>query len=451
MRVVRSAFKNLHGHITKNLEFATDVNVMIGINGSGKTTLLNAMFWTLSPEAQHGGALAAIHLANLEFDEIRITFTLEGNRRHQIVTAKHNGDTINLSARGVDDELNIPVFSDISVVRPPTMHRNEEANDAISAYLRGQRQNSLLEYLRNLPGPLYLPLDRRWPESEEVPFRRPRRRATGYVVHIPINEVMWYIDRNQRREQISIAQLNDRLRNSLLFSLFQGLGTSSPSGPLRDNILTPQELRNQRERILSTFERLGISDAREVTEGYFGSLEETVQKLQGRDLSNMNPEDPQYSAWVDWVVDGSTIVERIERLVPLIEDYESDLSEITHPSRSFLEAINSFFCDSGKSLSFSENEILTVRLPNGETTDTGNFSSGELQLLTLFAFLYFRFGQQDEFPIIIDEPELSLHLAWQSRYLEAVTEANPRAQFIVATHSPEIAAPFEDRIIDISP
>ena len=76
---------------------------------------------------------------------------------------------------------------------------------------------------------------------------------------------------------------------------------------------------------------------------------------------------------------------------------------------------------------------------------------GELQLLTLFAFLYFLFDQQEEFTIIIDEPELSLHLAWQSRYLEAITGANSRAQFIVATHSPEIAAPFEHRIVDISP
>ena len=136
--------------------------------------------------------------------------------------------------------------------------------------------------------------------------------------------------------------------------------------------------------------------------------------------------------------------------MPIIEEYEKKSLYVTKTTRSFLESLNGFLCDTGKHLKFSDPEILTMELPNGRNTSAANLSSGELQLLTLFTFLYFRFGQEEEFTIIIDEPELSLHLLWQSSYLEAITNANPRAQFIVATHSPEIAAPFKDKIIDIS-
>lgn len=92
-----------------------------------------------------------------------------------------------------------------------------------------------------------------------------------------------------------------------------------------------------------------------------------------------------------------------------------------------------------------------VELPSKQEVPAAHLSSGEMQLLTLFTFLYFQFEEQEEFSIIIDEPELSLHIAWQSRYLESITSANPQAQFIIATHAPEIAAPFRDRTINLSP
>ncbi len=43
-------------------------------------------------------------------------------------------------------------------------------------------------------------------------------------------------------------------------------------------------------------------------------------------------------------------------------------------------------------------------------------------------------------PIIVDEPELSMHVDWQRDLLGAMTTVNPYAQVIVATHSPEIMA-----------
>ena len=45
---------------------------------------------------------------------------------------------------------------------------------------------------------------------------------------------------------------------------------------------------------------------------------------------------------------------------------------------------------------------------------------------------------------IVDEPELSLHLGWQEIFVRSITEASPKTQFILATHSPTIVGSVEN-------
>jgi hypothetical protein len=162
-------------------------------------------------------------------------------------------------------------------------------------------------------------------------------------------------------------------------------------------------------------------------------------------------QDPQFEQWVDWILEVSPLANQVERLLPLLQHYELERLAATERTSSFLDSVNNFLSDSGKNLHFAEPDGLVVQVPEGRVASASRLSSGELPLLILFTFLYFRFDPLQEFTMIIDEPELSLHLAWQNRYLQSITEANPQAQFIIATHSPEIAAPFEERTIDISP
>ena len=448
--IIRNAsFKNIHGHISRKLVFQRGVNVLTGINGSGKTSFLNAIAWTLSPQSLQGGFPAAYLLSTMQFGEITITFKLPGIRMHQRVTAEHLGDTIAVSARGVDDTLTIPVPPPDENIRLSGLRAQQEAADVVTAHLNERRTNLVLQYLRRLPGPLYVPLDRRWHVTEESRYPVSRSRRILSISNLPIQEVLAYADRAYRREQLLTARLNDDLRSKLVASLFE---PPPESFQLRQSQVSPtKEMRTQRARISSTLTRLGIPDAQRKAIALFDTMERTAEPLQGLDLANMESDHPQFQALVNWIIYSAPFAERLNRLVAFIEQYEVDRLSTTTSSRSFLASVNRFLADSGKSIEFSDAGVLEVRLLNGKTTEASNLSSGEIQLLILFTFLHFRFEQQEEFTIIIDEPELSLHLEWQNRYLEAITEANHHAQFIVATHSPEIAAPFEDRIIDISP
>ena len=449
MKLKRGSFAGLHGHITKKVEFWPDVNVLIGVNGSGKTSLLNAIAWVLSPESTHRGQQSAYHLSQLKFEQIEITFTLPRVRKFQQVTATHNASVITVTARDIDDQLEIPVLEEPPPHRIRSLRYREEESDIISEHITRQRSKQMSKYLDSFTTPLYVPLDRRWSESHESDYRPRRIRRYVSDDHLPIDEVLRFADNARRKEQTKTDKLNYHLRNKLLASLFE-----RPEHKLiadRLTLLPIDQLTNHRQTITSALDSLGVPQPHQQTKDFFDTLEDTVTKLQDTDLTTIGPEDDQYDTWVDWVIYGSPLADRVSSLVPLIRQYDSRRQSVTEPSRSFLTSMNGFLSDSGKQLSFSDSDILTVELPNGQTTSAANLSSGELQLLTLFTFLYFRYERQHEFTIIIDEPELSLHLAWQSKYLESITNANPQAQFVVATHSPEVAGPFEDRIIDISP
>ena len=54
---------------------------------------------------------------------------------------------------------------------------------------------------------------------------------------------------------------------------------------------------------------------------------------------------------------------------------------------------------------------------------------------------------KDEFVVTIDEPENHLHPSMQRSLLRRLSDAFPRAQFIVATHSPFIVSSVKDSFV----
>lgn len=73
---------------------------------------------------------------------------------------------------------------------------------------------------------------------------------------------------------------------------------------------------------------------------------------------------------------------------------------------------------------------------NNSTLQLNNLSSGEKQIVAIFAKLYLQ--QNRKYLILIDEPELSLAMSWQRRFLIDVLESPSCHQLIAITHSPFI-------------
>lgn len=104
-----------------------------------------------------------------------------------------------------------------------------------------------------------------------------------------------------------------------------------------------------------------------------------------------------------------------------------------------------------KNIKISRNEgIKIVDSENEEKTiPLNNLSSGEKQEIVLFYELIFESGNNEL--LLIDEPEISLHIAWQKMFMDDLLRIvkYKAINAIVATHSPQIINNHWERQIDL--
>ena len=92
---------------------------------------------------------------------------------------------------------------------------------------------------------------------------------------------------------------------------------------------------------------------------------------------------------------------------------------------------------------------LNVISSNGSSLELETLSSGEQHELVILYELLFRVP--DNSFILFDEPELSLHVAWQDKFLEDLGEMAKISKFqaLLATHSPEIIGDRWDLAVEL--
>ena len=126
------------------------------------------------------------------------------------------------------------------------------------------------------------------------------------------------------------------------------------------------------------------------------------------------------------------------RIIELLSsgDEEGTLkaAEVSYPKRRFQDLADELFAETGKKIVRSKNEIVFEQ--DGELLLPYRLSSGEKQMLVILLTVLV----QDKQPcvLLMDEPEVSLHIEWQQRIISIIREMNPQAQIILTTHSPAV-------------
>jgi predicted ATPase len=128
----------------------------------------------------------------------------------------------------------------------------------------------------------------------------------------------------------------------------------------------------------------------------------------------------------------------LQAIVDDIYSVEQEVDTAAEPQKR-LEALIHRLYSGNKKVIFSETSIL-VETNSGERIGLESLSSGEKQLIRMFVECLS--GGPNS--ILIDEPEISVHIDWQRELMAILQSLNPEAQFIVATHSPEIMAEIPD-------
>ena len=102
-----------------------------------------------------------------------------------------------------------------------------------------------------------------------------------------------------------------------------------------------------------------------------------------------------------------------------------------------------------KKISLTSTHGIMISSDEGKNLLLDELSSGEQEILVLFYKLIF---ESDVNLLLIDEPEISLHIAWQKELMndfKEVINLNKGMQMIIATHSPQIISDNWDLQIDL--
>jgi len=91
-----------------------------------------------------------------------------------------------------------------------------------------------------------------------------------------------------------------------------------------------------------------------------------------------------------------------------------------------------------KKISIDKEKGFVFRTDGGQPLNPSHLSSGEQHMLVLFSELLFRVESNSL--VMIDEPEISLHVTWQKQFLRDLQQVTELASFdvLIATHSPQI-------------
>lgn len=115
-------------------------------------------------------------------------------------------------------------------------------------------------------------------------------------------------------------------------------------------------------------------------------------------------------------------------------DYPTQAAGIGKRIDDFLKSVNELFVETDKKLVIKNSRLAFEQATS--TIELAQLSSGEKQMLLILLNVFLL----EEKPAIVfmDEPEIALHVGWQYKLLDMLTQLNPNAQFIITTHSPSI-------------
>ena len=117
-------------------------------------------------------------------------------------------------------------------------------------------------------------------------------------------------------------------------------------------------------------------------------------------------------------------------------NFQADLGDKESNIKSFCNLCSEYIADKEFIYRSDKFSFQISSAEHEKDIQLSDLSSGEKQIVSLFSHLYL--SGRDKFFVLIDEPELSLSVPWQRRFLTDIKNASFCAGIIAVTHSPFI-------------
>lgn len=142
--------------------------------------------------------------------------------------------------------------------------------------------------------------------------------------------------------------------------------------------------------------------------------------------------------YLDYQVNQSTRI--VQLFTSADPEAQQKATAIAQEKVHFMDLMDELFEATGKKIDRDSNEIFFFHL--GERIAPYVLSSGEKQMLIILLTVLVEDRQPTV--LLMDEPEISLHIEWQQRLLELILDLNPNTQIIVTTSLPPAALTVND-------
>jgi len=469
MRVTRLRAENVHGYLPIDISFFDDITFMTGVNGSGKTSALRLLMALLTPNLEELSAIS-FSAAEVTIQEGDIEIVVSSEKTLEGITIRINKMTDCLVITSSDLEIYMEI-----------MRRREEQRSPIIDKLKA---SPIYQKLQTMSTPMFLGLDRRFyapsMPGDELNETRKREYMTkriwsedpsfrGTAVAAGLAQVNYLVVTRMQEVRAAQEQLDERLRAQFFKKAFE----YNPSNQHENSARLPSRAeldryRQQLTKIEKAAEglKLPVPEIQSALTDFFermsvvvASLEKSAnQKVQSKKTTDKKATiriKGDLHMWddaffIEWIINKPQ-ADRILEHLRMLDEYIESRNALRDPITRFLTLVNSFLTQTRKQVSVEGNGHLAVKLQGGgDTRPISALSSGERQLLVMLAHLSLNPNLSGSGVFIVDEPELSLHIDWQERFVDAIREANPKVQLILATHSPAIILDRTDACRDLS-
>lgn len=428
--------------------------ILVGENGSGKSTLINLLYYTLTAQWSRlaelpfhsctvtvGDQEYTLKKKNLRIDQNnnqstkKIFFSYFQNKLSPQEfdsllkeLAKHNSEywvskngVLELeSVRNKFPAINLSALRDLAYLFSVEEYETSKVTDRLAEAIQSNSKEQVL----------FLPTYRRiekelsavFPDrdfDDILPFSQAHRYRekpqSGYVelVEFGMEDVIQAFDSTLSGLEQNFRQELNRLTGSYLGDIIRNNYKNVEASQLSTEEFT--------ETIKVMLPRIGdiLSE---------GDRQKLGQILEDVRTNQVLLEEQRVTAYF---------------LTRLVEIHKSQ-QEKERPIRKLVDLVNQYL--SNKKLEFNSSEFkLVVKRKNKEMTEVPipGLSSGEKQIISLFSHILL--SDYKQYFVVIDEPELSISVPWQRRFLQDLKDTEKCSGLIAVTHSPFV---FENSLAE---
>lgn len=411
-RVSISGFWGAH---VVDAEFNEDVNVLIGRNGSGKTTFMEILRAVLCVDK--------VSLDENEFDEvvvylkddsgsvrtIKVEKSESPSRPFPIIKYKISNKTYSIMVVRYDSPRNSTFLMRLD-------EELQEIRDQISEILK---VSSLSVHRLNAD------------EGVEIIDKRKK------VLISPVDYRLGRLLDSLARYQLELSQAASRIGDELQKKVFMSLLLSDENKVPTLHDLWEFDKAKEKIRLQSAYKQLKFFDSKisKKIDAHLDSVDRRIQQMK----KLFEKEGVQEKFYKMIPIEG---IGAISNFVDLAIKAEEETKEVFRPINNFLSTLSRFIED--KSFRFLSGTLVAKK---NEDIDVLRLSSGEKQIIIMLVEALLQ--KEGVCIYLADEPELSLHIDWQRKIVPAIKYINPNSQVIVATHSPEIAGKYSDKMLNM--